>query len=204
MRRREAEEVIMKVLIVYAHPNLRSFNRAVLEAFTKGLSEGRHTYEVVDLYSIRFNPCLGAEDLASLMAGKTPDDIKEQQEKVSRSDGIVFIHPVWWTGPPAILKGWIDRVFSMGFAYRFDEKDGHPFGLLKLRKGMVINTAGAGEEDAKASGMTNAIRQTEVAGVFSFSGIREVSHVIFYNVMKTDDKTRQRYLEEARRLGKDF
>ena len=124
----------MKVLIVYAHPNLRSFNRAVLEAFTKGLSEGRHTYEVVDLYSIRFNPCLGGEDLANLMAGKTPDDIKEQQEKVSRSDGIVFIHPVWWTGPPAILKGWIDRVFSMGFAYRFDERDGHPFGLVEAEE----------------------------------------------------------------------
>jgi NAD(P)H dehydrogenase (quinone) len=153
---------------------------------------------------MHFNPCLDGGDLASLMAGKTPDDIKEQQDKVSRSESIVFIHPVWWTGPPAILKGWTDRVFSMGFAYTFSEKDGHPIGLLKQRKGMVINTAGAGEEDAKASGMTGAVRQAEVAGVFTFSGIQEASHVVFYNVVKTDDKTRRHYLEEARKLGKDF
>ena len=194
----------MKVLVVYAHPNPRSFNRAVLEAFTQGLSEGGHAHEVVDLYGIRFNPCLGGEDLANLMAGKTPHDIKAQQEKVSRSEGIVFIHPVWWTGPPAILKGWVDRVFSMGFAYRFDERDGRPVGMLKLRKGMVINTAGASEEDAKTSGMKDAIRQAEATGVFTFCGIREVIHAVFYDVMRTDDKTRGRYLEEARRLGRDF
>ena len=194
----------MRVLIVYAHPSPQSFNRAVLDAFTKGLAEGHHPYEVVDLYAVRFNPCLGTEDLAKFMAGKTPEDVKEQQEKVSQSDGIVFIHPVWWTGPPAILKGWIDRVLSMEFAYRFDEKDGSPVGLLSLSKGVVINTAGAGEEDAKASGMAEAIRRSELEGVLAFCGVRETSHVIFHDVMRTDDKTRRRYLEEARRLGKDF
>jgi len=194
----------MKVLVVYAHPNPQSFNHAILDVFTKGLAEGGHTYEVVDLYAIRFNPCLDGEDLAKLTAGKVPDDIKTQQEKVASAEAIVFIHPVWWAGPPAILKGWIDRVFSMGFAYRFDEKTGEPVGLFKHRKAVVINTAGASEEDAKASGMTEAINHTEVQGMFSFCGIRKSQHVVFYDVMMTDDKTRQKYLEEARQLGKKF
>ena len=129
----------MKVLIVYAHPSPQSFNHAILESFTKGLGEAGHTYEVVDLYAINFNPCLSGEDFAMFMEGKTPDDIRAQQEKVSQADGIVFIHPSWWSGPPAILKGWIDRVLSMGFAYMVDEKDGSHSGLLKNQKALVIN-----------------------------------------------------------------
>jgi NAD(P)H dehydrogenase (quinone) len=172
--------------------------------FTSGLSESGHTYEVVDLYATRFKPCLDGGDLAKLTAGKTPEDIRAQQDKVSRAEGIVFIHPVWWTGAPAILKGWVDRVFSMGFAYTFEEKTGHPVGLLKHKKGLVINTAGAGEEDAEASGMTKTINRAEVEGVLKFCGVREAHHVIFYNVIMTDDETRRRYLEEAKRLGKTF
>jgi NAD(P)H dehydrogenase (quinone) len=194
----------MKILIVYAHPNPQSLNHAILEAFTSGLSESGHTYEVMDLYAVRFNPCLDGGDLAKLTAGKTPEDIRAQQEKVSRAEGIVFIHPVWWTGAPAILKGWIDKVFSMGFGYQFDEKTGHPVGLLKHKKGLVINTAGAREEDAEASGMTETINRAEVEGVLKFCGVRDAHHVIFYNVIMTNDETRRRYLEEAKRLGKDF
>jgi NAD(P)H dehydrogenase (quinone) len=200
----EEKEVNTKILIVYAHPNPQSFNHAILEVFTSGLSESGHTYEVVDLYAIRFKPCLDGGDLAKLTAGKTPEDIRAQQDKVSRAEGIVFIHPVWWTGAPAILKGWVDRVFSMGFAYTFEEKTGHPVGLLKHKKGLVINTAGAGEEDAEASGMTKTINRAEVEGVLKFCGVREAHHVIFYNVIMTDDETRRRYLEEAKRLGKTF
>ena len=60
----------MKVLVVYAHPNPQSFNHAIVESFTEGLTEAGHTYEVVDLYAINFNPCLSGDDLAKLMAGK--------------------------------------------------------------------------------------------------------------------------------------
>jgi NAD(P)H dehydrogenase (quinone) len=202
--RSEEKEVNMKILIVYAHPNPESFNHAILEAFTRGLSESGHSYEVVDLYATRFNPCLDGGDLAKLTAGKTPEDIRAQQERVSGAEGIVFIHPIWWSGAPAILKGWVDRVFSMGFAYKFDEKTGYPVGLLKHGKSLVINTAGAREEDAKASGMTETINRAEVEGVLKFCGVREAHHVIFYNVIMSDDETRRGYLEEASRLGKSF
>jgi NAD(P)H dehydrogenase (quinone) len=198
------EVVIMKVLIVYAHPNPQSFNRAVLDAFTDGLAGAGHTFEVVDLYGINFEACLSGEDLTKFMEGRAPDDIQTQQEKLSQAEGLVLIHPVWWRGPPAILKGWIDRVFSFGFAYVFDEKDGHPIGLLKHKKAMIINTAGANEENAKRTGLTEALRLTEVEGILRFCGIGEVQHIVFYNMTGSDDMTRKGYLEESRSLGQGF
>ena len=194
----------MKVLVVYAHPNPQSFNHAILESFTKGLAEAGHTYEIVDLYAIKFNPCLSGEDFVKLMQWNVSDDVRAQQEKVSQANGLVFIHPVWWTGQPAILKGWIDRVFSMGFAYMLDEKTGHPQGLLKNQKALIINTAGAKEEDSKTMGVPDVLKKIEGDFVLKFSGIDKVQHVLFYNVIMTDDPTRKEYLEKARDLGKTF
>ena len=194
----------MKVLIVYAHPNPQSFNHAILESFTKGLAEAGHTYEVVDLYAIKFNPCLSGEDFGKFMQGKVSDDVRDQQEKVSQANGLVFIHPVWWIGQPAILKGWIDRVFSMGFAYMLDEKTGHPQGLLKNQKALIINTTGGTEEESKTMGGTDVLKKIEGDFMLKFTGIGNVQHVLFYNVIMTDDATRKGYLEKARDLGKTF
>lgn len=194
----------MQVLIVYAHPNPQSFNHAIVEAFSKGLTEAGHTYEVADLYAINFNPCLSGGDFAQLMEGKTPDDIRVQQEKISQADALVFIHPIWWTAPPAILKGWVDRVLSMGFAYILDEKDGHPIGLLKNQKVLIINTAGGTEEEAKTFGSTDALKKVEGELRFPLCGITNIEHVIFYNVIMADEATLKGYLEEAENLGKNF
>lgn len=68
----------MKVLVVYAHPNPQSFNHAVLESFTKGLKDGEHTFEVVDLHAIKFDPCTKLEDLAQFTGGQMPEDVLDQ------------------------------------------------------------------------------------------------------------------------------
>ncbi|MCD6353296.1 MAG: NAD(P)H-dependent oxidoreductase [Proteobacteria bacterium] len=194
----------MKVLVVYVHPNPESFNHAILESFTKGLADAGHTWELIDLYAMKFNPCLSQDDLDLLMKGETPDDIKFQQEKVNQSEGIAFIYPIWWTGSPAILKGWIDRVFFMGFAYSIDEKTGHYTGLLKHQKGLFINTAAASEEEASSTGLEVALKKINNDGILKFCGIKEVEQTIFHNVVMADDATRKGYLEETYKLGKDF
>jgi NAD(P)H dehydrogenase (quinone) len=156
--------VAMRVLVVYAHPNPRSFTHAVLKEVERGLADGGHPFEVIDLYAIGFNPVFSPHDLTQfvhhtvpeemidpadlramivgsaqnpirrLMAkrwvrGKgvaemvrlfeqnRPADLPAQQAKVARADGLVFVAPVFWMGFPAILKGWMERVFSYGFAY---------------------------------------------------------------------------------------
>ncbi len=192
----------MKVLVVYAHPNSKSFNHAVLEAFTKGLKGGGHAYEVVDLYSIDFNPCTKLEDLAQFSGGQMPKDVLDQQEKVSSADGLVFIFPrLDWTYP-AILKGWIQRVFSYGFAYSFSEKGVR--GLLHHKRALLISTTMAPEEFYEKSGLKDAYEKISNTTLRDYSGIANVDHVTFYALTVVDDETRKKYLEKTYRLGKEF
>ena len=82
----------MNILIVYAHPNPKSFNHAILENFMRGLEDGGHTSEVVDLYASKFNPCVIPEDFAQFTGGQMPQDVLDQQEKVTAAEALVFIH----------------------------------------------------------------------------------------------------------------
>ncbi len=192
----------MKVLVVYAHPNPQSFNHAVLEEFTKGLKDGGHTFEVVDLYAIKFDPCTKLEDLTQFTGGQMPRDVLDQQEKVAAADGLVFIFPrLDWTYP-AILKGWIQRVFSYGYAYKYTEKGVE--GLLHPNKALLISTTMAPEEFYETSGVEDAYKKISNTTLRDYSGIANVDHVTFYALTSVDDETRKKYLETAHRLGKEF
>lgn len=192
----------MKVLVVYAHPYSESFNHAVLEKFIQGLQSQGHETEILDLYAQGFNPLLTAADLASLQAGQVPADIQAQQQKVSWADGLAFIFPIWWSSMPAVLKGWIDRVFSLGFAYAFGEEG--PIGLLKHRKALLITTSGGDQVFFDQSGIQKAIQMTIDLGILAFSGIPKVEHEFFYNVVQTDPAVREKYLKKAFSLGAEF
>lgn len=193
----------MKVYVIYAHPNPKSFNHAILESFTKGLAEAGHSFEISDLYADNFKADLDVEDLEQIFAGKIPEDIKFYQDKILASDAMVFIYPVWWQGCPALLKGWIDRVFSQRFAYGFGES-GLMVPLLKHHKALVINTGGGTREHFQDSGFEAAICKVMDDGVLGLCGIQNVEHVIFYNVIRADDNTRKGYLEQAYSLGRQF
>ncbi|MFH1018492.1 MAG: NAD(P)H-dependent oxidoreductase, partial [Pseudomonadota bacterium] len=108
----------MNHLIIYSHPNPKSFNHAILEEFSGALRDAGHEVRVRDLYAIGFKPVLQGSDLEQ--AGKRPpaEDICAEQAHISWADVITFIFPLWWAGMPAIAKGYLDRVFSEGFAYR--------------------------------------------------------------------------------------
>jgi NAD(P)H dehydrogenase (quinone) len=192
----------MKVLVVYAHPNPESFNHAVLERFVAGLRSRNHEAEILDLYSQGFNPLLTAADLASLQGGEVPADVKAQQEKVAWAEGLAFIFPIWWSSMPAALKGWIDRVFSLGFAYAFTEEG--PVGLLKQQKALLITTSGGDQAFFDHSGIQKAIQMTIDLGIFGFSGISKIQHEFFYNVVQIDPDTREGYLQKAYSLGSEF
>jgi NAD(P)H dehydrogenase (quinone) len=192
----------MKVLVVYAHPHPESFNHAVLEKFVQGLQAKGHEVEILDLYAADFNPLLSAADLASLQAGATPADIQSQQAKVAQAEGLAFIFPIWWSSMPAVLKGWIDRVFSLGFAYAFTEEG--PLGLLKHKKALLITTAGGDQAFFDHSGIQKAIQMTIDVGIFGFTGIPKIQHEFFYNVIQIDPATREGYLQRAYSLGSEF
>jgi NAD(P)H dehydrogenase (quinone) len=193
----------MKVLIVYTHPNPKSFNHAILESFTAGLKEAGHTYEVSDLYAQGFDPCLKGPDFAQFTGGQMPADVVKEQQKVTAADALVFIHPVWWWMPPAMTKGWYDRVLSAGFAYGISEQ-GQPMGLLKnIQKVLLISTT-MGQEDAyKGMRIEEAMKATDAATFTMMCGIPDVEQVLLF-AAATDADARQGHLEKARQLGKGF
>ncbi|QYR23597.1 NAD(P)H-dependent oxidoreductase [Paenibacillus sp. sptzw28] len=170
----------MNHLIVYAHPNPESFNHAILETTVNALRKKGHEVVVRDLYDIDFQPVLNPQDTAAMKAGQTPEDIKTEQEFITRADVITFIYPIWWTGLPAILKGYVDRVFSYGFAYAYGEAGIDQ--LLKGKKGLIINTHGAPKEFYDQIGMTAGLKITSDIGIFDFTGIETVEHLLFGNV----------------------
>ena len=192
----------MKVLAVYAHPNPNSFNRAVLESFTRGLKDGGHTFEIIDLYATDFSPSLKGQDFAQFTGKPLPKDVLEHQAEVTRADALAFIFPIWYSFYPAILKGWIERVLCNEFAYRHVE--GGVKGLLKHKKAILISTTGGPEPAFKMSGNGAAIQKLDQAIFKEACGIPQVEHIFLYCVQQCDDVTRKKYLEQTYLLGKGF
>lgn len=137
-----------------------------------------------------------------------PLDVLEHQQRVLHADALVLISPIYFVGLPAILKGWIERVFTLGFAFALKPEgwNGDLSGripLLKHKKALIINTT-LFNEQAYQSGLAQAMKQLIDDFALSYPGIETVEHVYFYAVHGAGDATRQGYLERAYWLGKEF
>ncbi|MBE7683813.1 NAD(P)H-dependent oxidoreductase [Paenibacillus sp. P13VS] len=186
----------MKHLIVYAHPHADSFNRAILNTAVEALEAQGHEVVVRDLYALEFQPVLSAADTTSMRAGQNPQDITTEQKFITDADAITFIYPIWWTGLPAILKGYVDRVFAYGFAYASGEA-----GIEKLltgKKGLIINTHGTPSDIYDQIGMTAGMKMTSDVGIFDFVGIESVDHLFFGSIGYLDDAAYQSMLEQVK------
>ncbi|WP_138750950.1 NAD(P)H-dependent oxidoreductase [Paenibacillus sinopodophylli] len=188
----------MNHLIVFAHPHKGSFNHAILNAAVEALQANSHEVNVRDLNELGFNPVLSTEDTAAMREGNVPADIKTEQEFLINADVVTFIYPIWWTGLPAILKGYVDRVFSYGFAYQYNAEGGIDK-LLSGKKGLIVNTYGSPFEYYESIGMNNSLKQTSGDGIFGFTGIEVVDQLLFGGVTSPDaDAERQSILEQVK------
>jgi NAD(P)H dehydrogenase (quinone) len=168
----------MKHLIIYSHPNDGSLNHHLMETVVESLQENNHEIEIRDLYELNFNPILSLEDMKGQRLGTVSDDVKQEQEYISWADHITFIYPIWWTGMPAIIKGYIDRVFSYGFAYRYDQ--GIQKGLLTGKQTTIINTHGKSQAEYESIEMDKALSLTSDKGIFMYCGL-EINHHFFFD-----------------------
>jgi len=137
-----------------------------------------------------------------------PKDVLAEQEKVARAQALAFIAPVWFVGFPAMLKGWIERVFTLGFAFGItaegwggDIRGRVP--LLRHEKALVIQTT-VFDRQAYDEGLGQAMRLLISEFGLRYPGIRDVQHVFLHAVYGADDATRRGYLDQAYRLGKEF
>lgn len=152
------------VLWVYAHPDDRSLNGSLHRAGVDALLNAGHDVVVSDLYRMAWNPVLSMDDYGGVIdpppqisrasqraydAGVLPTDVAAEQRKLLDADAVIFQFPLWWYSVPAILKGWIDRVFVKGFAYGIPDPENprrtyrYGDGPLSGRRALVITTTGS-------------------------------------------------------------
>lgn len=186
----------MKVLVVFSHPNPRSFNAAILDVVKEELEKKGAELKIKDLYAMNWQPILSASDFQQLLSGKVPADIAAEQADVLWADLLVIISPIWWYSVPAMLKGYIDRVLLQGFAYRHTASG--PEGLLKGKKALLLTTSGADEHTAKITGMMDSINTSLVEGIFNFCGFAEAKYKNSFAVPLVSDEIRKEMLEDIR------
>ncbi len=190
----------MKVLVVYTHPNPQSFNHALLDSLVLGLKSGGHLYRIVDLYDIGFDPVLRLQDMIKFREGKLLTDVEKQQQHVSWADVLIFVYPIWWGGMPAMLKGYLDRVFSVGFAYKMSASQ--PEGLLGDKHVILIRTTALSKKAYQTSGVESLIRNLLKFKFTVVCGVQSLTHHVYYAVPQETTQIRERYLQDVHEIGK--
>lgn len=126
----------MHTLIVIAHPDSDSLTHHLAQALADAAGSDGRTVEVADLAAEGFDPRFTLQDRAAYHAGAGyPDDVRDEQARLGRTDQLVLVFPIWWWSMPALLKGWIDRVFANGWAFGYDAAtdDADEIGKGRLR-----------------------------------------------------------------------
>jgi NAD(P)H dehydrogenase (quinone) len=195
----------MHVYILFAHPSKESFSQSVLDAFTQGLTDGGHTYEIGDLYAMGFQSEMDADQYQRETGldpeAPVPQDVQVEQDKIARADALAFIYPVWWSDCPAKLKGWFDRVLTYGYAYFYDEEE-QRFTKIDIAKALVICSAGHTVEHLEETGIAEAMRRIMLNDRLLGVGVKEAKMEILGGMMPHDDTYKQANLERAYALGK--
>ncbi len=190
----------MQVSILLAHPNRQSFNHAIAEMACFELQRNGHQVLMHDLYAERFDPILCADEIPE--EAYLPPNIAAHCREIGSAEGIIVVHPNWWGQPPAILKGWVDRVIRPGVAYQFlegDQGEGVPVGLLKARVALVFNTSNtAPEREARVFG--DPLETLWKNCIFGLCGVETFYRETFSVIVTSSEAQRREWLEEVRRV----
>ncbi|GAB5466708.1 MAG: NAD(P)H-dependent oxidoreductase [Candidatus Kapaibacteriales bacterium] len=176
------------IYIVSAHPNKDSLTASIVERVRAIARNLGFEAASCNLYDIGFDPVLSLQDMTNFRLENEEDStdrhsqLVEQQNLVKSSDILIFVYPVWWGGKPAILKGWIDRVLSYGFAYSVVE--GQPVGLLQEKKAIEICTHGQSQEEYSQNGMFSSMTTVANKGIFEFCGIETIGNLYYHDSTK--------------------
>jgi len=192
----------MRVLVVFCHPRRDSFTGAVADALIEGLSAAGHEMEFADLYREGFDPVFGAADWTHVAGGGAlPAAVRREQVRIERAAGLALVFPVWWWSFPALLKGWVDRVFSPGWAFEFTPE--RSCGLLANRPTLLLAPAGVRAASFRKYGYEEAMATQLDIGTLGYCGLRDIAIRILYDVNEGSALLRQ-HLDTARDLGRRF
>jgi NAD(P)H dehydrogenase (quinone) len=190
----------MKVSVILAHPHRGSFNHAIASTVVEQLRQNRHDVRFHDLDAEKFDPILPASEIPKGAA--LPELVAAHCAEIAEAEGIVIVHPNWWGQPPAILKGWIDRVMRPGVAYEFLEEDsgeGIPQALLKARAAVVFNTSNTGaEREQRVFG--DPLETLWKNCIFGLCGSADFHRRMFSIVVTSTEEQRNAWLAEVKQL----
>ena len=187
----------MNILVVIGHPDKESFNHAIARTVVGTLQKNGHSVLFHDLYSEIFDPLLYPKEIPK--DASLPPLIKQHCAEISAAEGIVIIHPNWWGQPPAILKGWIDRVLRPGVAYEFAEGDrgeGVPNGLLRALAALVFTTSNTPPERERAV-FGDPLETFWKNCIFGLCGVNNFYRRNFGVIVTSTEKQRQEWLREV-------
>ncbi len=158
----------MHVLTVVDHPDPNSFTAAAAQMFMDGANAAGHTTEFADLHAEGFDPRWSMADIEGDKASAPLADIRSEQARISRADAICLAFPLFWWGMPSMMKGWVDRVWSWGWAY--DQLDDREKSLQRPRSGVLLIPAGARSDEIEDAGYLTAMETLWTQGTFGYFG----------------------------------
>lgn len=187
----------MRVLVVIDHPNPGSFTHAIAERFGAGAEAAGHLVEVADLHAEGFSPVWSMADQDQ--GATPPEDILPEQARIERCDALCLVFPVYWYGMPAMMKGWVDRVWTYGWAY--DQVGDPNASLLKDRIGVMLIPAGGNPANWEPYGFEPAMRTAFETGIMGYFGLTD-KRVHFLNGSEGSEPRRDALLQRAFEVGR--
>ena len=187
----------MKVLVVYSHPRRHSFCGAVLDHFVSGLEEAGHQAEIADLHREGFDPRMSEADEPDWNDPdkRYSDVVLAEQARIERNEALAFVFPVWWWSLPAMLKGWIDRVWNNGWAYGLHQ--------LPHSRALLMATASASAATYQRQRYDEAMDVQLLVGTMNYCGIARAELELFFDITDSAE-SRAACLASAQRLGLGF
>jgi len=189
----------MNYLIIYAHPNRNSLNSSILDE-TESILKAKQdaNIKLLDLYAKKFDPCLFFDSDNPRRNLDTREETKNYRDAIAWANHLIFIYPIWWGRPPAILLGFIDKVFVSGFAYQKSPKSVMPEGLLKKKVATIITTQ-SGPSLITRIMYHDTHRILIKRQVLNFCGIKKVR---FFEISQSESMNNQKFNQLKLKLQK--
>lgn len=188
----------MHVLVVVAHPRKNSLTQTVATTVCDGLKQKGHTIELADLYAEHFDPRLNTPDEPDWedTEKEYSAEVKNEVARIERADALIMIFPVWWWSMPAILKGWIDRVWGYGFAYG----EGN---TLPLQKIVSIGISANSQDDKDSQTFFSGLEKQMVEGICHYCGVKDARFVLLSDSLGSEAHIEE-ILVKAHQVALDF